>query len=68
MIFDDKKLNRQFMRLVLTMIAIMVATVGSCTYFVFSQVEKAGGVKQIAIDVGKNIKDIENEIIKHETP
>lgn len=61
-----KSMNRRFIRTVLIILAVMVALIGSCTYVITSQVEKAGGVKQIMIDAGEDIKDIKQEIDNHE--
>ena len=36
--------------------------VGSCTYIIVKEVEKRGGVRQIVVDIGKEIKSIEQEI------
>lgn len=64
--FNDKNLKRQFLRMVLTSMVIMMAITGSCTYYVSHTINKAGGVKQIMIDAGKGIKDIKNEVNEHE--
>lgn len=43
------------------MILSAVAFVGSCAYLV-STVNEAGGVKQVIIDTGKEVKDIAKQI------
>ncbi|QHZ59811.1 hypothetical protein HWD03_gp051 [Alteromonas phage vB_AmeM_PT11-V22] len=43
------------------MILMAVAFVGSCSYLVHT-VNEAGGVKQVIIETGKEIKDISKQI------
>lgn len=45
------------------MAALLVSMIGSCAVFLHA-VEKAGGMKQVVIQAGKEIKDIGNEISK----
>ena len=43
------------------MILIAVAFVGSCAYLI-GEVNEAGGVKQVIIDTGKEVKDIAKQV------
>ena len=44
--------------IVLSTLALTILSIGSCSY----QIHKAGGIKNIIIETGKEIKDIQNQI------
>ena len=46
-----------------SMAGILVAMIGSCAMFLHT-VKEAGGLKQVVIQAGKEIKDIGKEISK----
>lgn len=51
-------------KIVYSVIGVLIVTfIGSCVATIHN-VEKAGGIKQIIIEVGKEVKDIRREIGK----
>ena len=46
-------------------ILILVCLMGVSVYFLAVSIEDAGGIKGIAVEAGKGIKDISREIEKH---
>jgi len=50
---------------VLSIMAVIVLVIGASLYMALSAIDEAGGINQIIIDAGKDIKDISREIEKH---
>lgn len=59
---DVRKTTNNIIKVVIgLMVLSAVAFVGSCTYLI-GEVNEAGGVKQVIINTGKEVKDIAKQI------
>lgn len=67
MMFENAELNKQWRKLVIIhriSIIIFIACFVSGIVLTYNYVESKGGVKQIIVDIGKNVKDIKTKISK----
>jgi hypothetical protein len=50
---------------ILSAIVVLILFMGVLSYILVDTINEAGGVKQVLIDAGKDVKDITREIEKH---
>lgn len=67
MSFDSPELNRQWRKLLIIQLIAVLFFVTSCIcgcILTYNYVASKGGIKQIIVNIGKDVKDIKTEIAK----